>query len=97
MFEMGWGRLMRGQTTKGANYEGIVLLSICFVPILKFRFYFLIPKNFVSIFSIFSVQVPDPYLKGHGSLAHAYKWYSKILPPLVVEMVDRAGFGGFVR
>ena len=40
---------------------------------------------------------PDPYLKGHGSLAHAYKWYSKILPPPVVEMVDRVGFGGFVR
>ena len=43
------------------------------------------------------MQVPDPYLKVHGSLAHAYKWYSEIPPPPVVERVDRAGFGGFMR
>ena len=67
------------------------------MPILKFHFYSLIPKNFCFYFSIFSMRVPDPFLKGHGSLAHAYKWYSEILPPLVVEMVDRAGFGGFVH
>ena len=41
--------------------------------------------------------MPDPVIKGHGSLAHAYRWYVEVLPQIVRDMVDAAGFGGFVR